>query len=351
MMPRQWIKPIALVLLFLGAAGTSLWLHCGAFAEYATSEWIWGEDIFYIWSDGARVARGENPYDRIDWSDMRQNYKFPTYFPLFYELAAVTQRGAMSEFPGWLATWRWVFLVFDLAIAVLLYVLIDRAGSMTLGILAGLYWLFNRWTLDVAKVGQIDFIPILLLLLSLALVRRHFWWSLLLLSLSLALKQIAIFVVPLYLIWAWQASPAGRRGVRSMLAGLTISAVPILSSLPFLFWGGKLASAKWFIKSMLFSLTRMPDSHSKTMGLGDWLGFEGIPAKLPMFALMAMVYLLAMHKRLGRYACAMLVMLVFADFNSVSFRQYMCWYLALLPLALVDALRPDPIASGREPAL
>ena len=72
--------------------------------------------------------------------------------------------------------------------------------------------------------------------------------SLLLFSFSLAFKQIAILIAPLYLIWEYQQS----RSIKNVtVAGLWIASVPVLSSIPFLYW-----NAEGFIKTLAFSVTR-----------------------------------------------------------------------------------------------
>src|ERR1700704_1950587 len=41
-------------------------------------------DIFFIWSAGHAIAHGENPYSKIQGSDILINDKYPTYLPGFY---------------------------------------------------------------------------------------------------------------------------------------------------------------------------------------------------------------------------------------------------------------------------
>ena len=44
-----------------------------------------GEDIYYAWVEGGRILNGENPYGRVLAGNMRDNDKYATYFPVFYE--------------------------------------------------------------------------------------------------------------------------------------------------------------------------------------------------------------------------------------------------------------------------
>ncbi len=202
------------------------------------------EDIYYTFLDGQRLLQGENPYSRILTGNMRENEKYSTYLPIFYGLSWLVQRLGLADFPSWLSFWRVIFLLFNLLIALLLFWIVLGVPAdwdspilsgpwVALAAFSALFWLFNRWTLHVAQTADIDFVPLFLLLLSLYLFPRHKLISLLLLGLSLGIKQIGIFLVPLYLIWAWQT--AGEHRLRAVFgAALTIATIPLLVSLPFL---------------------------------------------------------------------------------------------------------------------
>jgi hypothetical protein len=67
--------------------------------------------------------------------------------------------------------------------------------------------------------------------------------------------------------------------------------------------------------------------------------FVGIPAKLPMLFLMALVYIVVMRYRLNRYVAVLLILSIFVNFNSVLFRQYMTWVVPFIPLAVYSLTR------------
>ena len=67
------------------------------------------------------------------------------------------------------------------------------------------------------------------------------------------------------------------------------------------------------------------------------MGWVGLPAKLPMLALMGGVYALAWHRRLNPWGTSFLVLSVFTGYNSVMFEQYMTWPLSLLPFLFLRA--------------
>lgn len=66
--------------------------------------------------------------------------------------------------------------------------------------------------------------------------------------------------------------------------------------------------------------------------------FVGIKAKLPMLLLMALIYISNLRHHVGMYLSSLLIMVVFIDFNSVLFTQYMCWIVPLIPLTICDKM-------------
>lgn len=289
-------------------------------------------DMYYIWLDGSRLAAGENPYARILTGNMRENQKYPTYLPLFYILVAGTHGLGVTEYETWLWIWRPLMIASQIGIALLLFVVCRRSGHPVLGVFAALFWSLNRWTLFVVKVNHVDFLPILCLLVSMVLFETRRRTSLLLFGLSLALKQIAVFVTPLYLIWTWRraSDPDARLRETARAAGWIVL-VPGLVSLPFLVW-----NAEAFVRSILFSATRDANAHVRALSFDALLGLEGLAARLPMLLLVALVLVAAARGEIGRYLAVMLVFATFLDFNSVFYLQYMTWIVPFLVLAVLD---------------
>jgi uncharacterized membrane protein len=299
-------------------------------------------DIAFIFRDTLALADGGSPYARILAGDMRTNEKYVTYFPLFLWASALTQWLGLRVYGEWLVFWRIVFAAFDVAIALLLLVHVWRRGLALFAVFAALFWTWNRWVLFEAMIAQIDFIPIFFLLLSLVLLPRRRDAALLLFGVSLATKQIAIFLVPLFLAYAWrQAAPELR--VRATLRALALIAlVPLLVSLPFL-----IGEPEAFLRSILFAATRLPRSHFGAPSIDEVAGLVGLPAKIPMLGLMAIVYVYALRGRIGMALGSLLVMSVFVDFNSVLYTHYPCWVVPLLVLAACDAMTPPAAAEPR----
>ncbi len=334
---RRLVLPSTLLLLLLILAGI-----LNAAIPHAD---MTDEDIYYSYIEGQRLVNGQNPYARILGSDMLTNQKYATYFPVFYELSFLSQRLGLTSFPAWLSFWGIIFIAFEFACAAVLFAALARRGLPWAGLFAAGFWLFNRWTLKIIQVVNLDFIPIFLLLLSLELFARNKWLSLLLFSLSLGVKQIAIFVTPLYLIWLWQSSTDHR--VRDLLTGAAvIASVPFVSSVPFLIW-----NARAFIYSVLFSVTRVASQPPIfPSALGAYIGGNTTLDRVAMLGSMLFLYVLAWRLERARYFCVSMIMLVFVSLNPVLYVQYIVWIVAPALLILCDVRDELAVTAPPQPA-
>ena len=332
-------KFVALICLFLIAVvGIVVNIKVLHFWDYNTE----GNDIYYSWLEGKRILAGENPYARVLAENMRDNDKYATYFPLFYWLSASTQLLGFKDYSAWISFWRPIFLMFNLGIASLLFYHLYQNSFLNLGLFASLFWLLNRWTLNINRSSNLEFIPIFFGLLSLMILRKNKYISFLIFGLSLSFKQITIFLLPLYLIWAWQSSE-GNKFKDTLIAVLLILSIPAITSLPFIVW-----NAEGFFKSILFSATRNPAGHVNALSLDAWIKlsipeFIGLRAKLPMLGLMSLVFISFMKRQIGIYASVLLIMSVFVDFNSVIFNQYFCWVVPFIPLSICEMIATNKI--------
>ncbi len=289
-----------------------------------------GMDIYYSWVEGRRLLLGENPYSRIMSGNMRENDKYSTYFPLFYELSYLSQRAGLLSLEDWIAFWRKIFTVFEIATAAFIFFYLAHRKHLILAVFLTLFWLFNRWTLYQIRVAYFDFLPIFFMILSLWLFSRHRNLSLFAMSLSLALKQIAIFLIPLYLIWVWQDAKNNR--IRDILFAIVcLASVPLVTSLPFMAW-----DLEGFIRSIFFSVTRNSADHFGAPTLSVYMMWTDIFARLPMFLMFALIYLAAWQNKISVFMSGFLVMLAFVEFNPVQFRQYLLWVVVFIPFLLVD---------------
>ena len=295
-----------------------------------------GHDIYWYWLEGNRLYRGENPYARILRSNMLDNREmYPTCLPLFYVACAAGHVLGIRKFDEFIPPWTVVCIAAHLAIGYALLAIVSRRGGLAAGLLGAGFWLINRFSLNVLGARSLDGLPILLLLVSIALHPRRPGTSRLLFGLSLSIKHIAVFLTPLYVLWAAKSAegkkPAGGRGRRILTSCGQILLFPVLISVPFAIW-----NPHAFAKSLLFPGTRFPASEVGAVSLDVYLGLVGLPAKAPMLLIMVLIYIAAARGSLQRYGATLLCLAGFADLNSVVFPHYFAWSAPFLPLAATE---------------
>lgn len=116
-------------------------------------------------------------------------------------------------------------------------------------------------------------------------------------------------------------------------AAFWIGIIPLLASLPFL-----ISNAEAFIRSILFSATRVAAAAFNVYSLDVALGWQGILARLPILVMLLLLYWLAWKYNIAPFSLALLVLAVFVFFNSVFYTSYMVWLVALIPLAVYELL-------------
>lgn len=318
---KLWLANYGL-LLFVGVAAVAIALLAVRIHLRFWSIDTVGSDTYYAWVEGRRINEGRNPYERILHGSMEENNKYATYFPLFYEASALVQRMGLRQYQEWIDFWRYIFLFCNIATGIALCLTLFSKRTWALALLAMPFWYFNRWTLNVSYTVALDFIPILLMVASLALFDKYRRTSLLLFGISLATKQIAIFIAPLFLIWEYQQTRSIKRAIQ---AGLWIVSIPLLASLPFLFW-----NAEGFIRSIGFSATRISLNQFGAASFDALLNLQGLPARIPFMMMLGAAYFVAWQRSVGRFGAAMIVMAIFVAFNSILFQHYPAWLMPLL---------------------
>jgi hypothetical protein len=299
------------------------------------------EDIYTAFLEGQRILNGIDPYARILDGDMRINQKYPTYFPLFYEASYLTQKLGLVDFDGWLGFWTKIYKGFYFLIALLLFAALAAKKMWWQGAAAAGFWLFNRWTLYIITTSNFDFLPIFFMLAAFILYPKNKWLAMFLLSISLALKQIGIFIAPLFVIWVYLGENDQRKGLKqALLGGAVIASVPLISSIPFLAW-----HLEGFIRSIAFSATRFPDTHSNLQvnSLDALMGWQGLAARIPMLLLLLAVYWFTYRGGSRRYLQGVIIFVIFISFNAVLFNQYFAWLISLVPLLIADMLTGPPV--------
>jgi uncharacterized membrane protein len=201
------------------------------------------------------------------------------------------------------------------------------------GVFGALFWVLNRWTLHVIEIAHIEFFAILPLILSLYFLRKEKRTAAyLLFGLSLATKQVGIFLFLIYLMYGYD-----QYGKKGALEAFWKSAIlPFVISIPFL-----ILDAKHYILSIFFSATRVGGGHFGTKSFDQIIGLVGIPAKLPMLGMMGIVFWFFYKRNLSPFLASALIMFLFTTLNSVLFRQYMVWPLAVLLPAIILEFRNE----------
>lgn len=286
-----------------------------------------GEDIYYYWARGGQIASGDNPYV-CSLDDTCINHKNPGHFPLFYLLSAGAIKLGFSEFPAWIALWRPIFLFCYMFTGIFLFWTLARNKQYALAVFALFFWLFNRWSLYVIRVGHVDFLALLFLTLSLVFFEKKKAWSVILFSLSLSIKQVAIFLAPLYFILIWVRTEKEKRLKKVLRYAGVMTIVPLLSLLPFI-----TDNPRAVAKGLLFSATRTSEANMGAAPLVSFLKIQGSVGVVPMAFLMICIYIAAYRKKLSLAQGGLAIMLVFLAFNTVIFNQYFLWFIPFLSLA------------------
>jgi hypothetical protein len=290
------------------------------------------EDIYYVFLEGQRLVRGENPYERVLGYELHQNVKFPHNLPLFYHLAAAVQWLGLGPFEPWIAMWRLAFLLANLVIAVAIFHAYWRAGNGALGAVGSLLWLANRWTLHVSQTGDYDFLALSFLVVSAVVLASRPRASLVLFGISVAIRHLAVGLAPIWLITTWRTEPSTRRRVSHVLL---MASVPILTALPLF-----LRSPNGLFRAIINTWTRPPQ------GLSVYT-LPGIPAVMPsilIVAILIVLYVAVGQRRLPVYAASMLALATMIFLTSVFFTSYMIWLIPFIPLAALEAAsRPHAI--------
>lgn len=290
-----------------------------------------GTDIALTYEAGGQILHGTNPYDRILQGNLQDNSSYATYLPSFYLLSAASQWAGLDEYAQWIAFWRPVFLLFALGTATLLFYAFWKKGLYALAFFAGAFFLLNRWSLYIATVGLFDFIPIFFLIVSLLLFRKRPMLSLWMFGLSISFRHIGAILLPLYIIALWQSTPTKDRIRKTMLGMGSFIALPLIVSLPFM-----IANIASFVKSMVFSFTRGPVTHFSVPSVDAFLGLVGPSAKIELLGLLFVVYLVYARRYVGFLTASLLAFLVFLNFHSVWFAQYMAYAAPIGMLALLE---------------
>lgn len=277
-------------------------------------------DIYHIYQDATLLADGENPYSRIASGNMKENQKYTFYLPGFLLFASATIKMGFRDYQEWMPYWLFLSLLSHIGIGVAIFLFLQKKTGSIAATLGALFWLFARWPLALLRSGQIDALPILFFILALLFLERRIILSAVFLSLSLAIKQMAALVAPLYLLWAYKEG-GWKRTVQCAIA---LGTIPFLLSLPFLIW-----DFESFFRMLVFPLTRDPQG---ARSLDVFLRLPDEISKLPFLMALLATYWLTWQGRLSSVAAIFFTIMVTLSFNPVFFSRYFCWAVPLIPL-------------------
>lgn len=288
-------------------------------------------DVYYIYTDAALLAAGENPYQRIAGKGLKHNEKYTFYLPGFLWGAAASIRYlGHDSYTEWMQWWIATSFAVHVLIGLILFVYCNRRWGLVPGVLGSAFWWFTRWPLALLRSGQIDNIAILFFVIALTSLQRHHRLSLVMLGTSLAIKQMAALTVPLFILW-----PPLRHIGREQLKALArqwgmLVIIPLALSLPFLLW-----DPVSFLHMLIFPLTRDP---SGPRSLESFIGVHSLLGKIPFLALVGICYVYFVQRAPQTFAPVLFLLLLFLGFNPVFFSRYFCWAIPIIPLAIFESI-------------
>lgn len=286
-------------------------------------------DIEYVWNEGSEIVHGNNPYARAA-TDTKHGGKYATYFPLSYIASAAIQKMGFATFSSYLTVVRPIVWGFQFCSAALVCIYLMRRGQLFLGVFAFFVILFHRFTLYPARVVHIDFPAIAFLLLGLMLLSKKPKTAYVLLGISLAIKQMAIFLLPATLIYVWHTHTSKKQ---LLIACIYISILPIATLLPFI-----INSPSGVINSIVFSANRSATGDFASPDIATTLSLTGLTARLPMIAMLVFIYIAVWRKEIQIYGATLAIFIIFIGFNPVLFFQYLAWIIPFIPLAISEAV-------------
>lgn len=319
------------------------------------------KDIYYEYQSAGKIQEGENPYNEILDSNMVENEKYTTLFPLYYHFLAVIRQYSENNFTAFLANFRQILLWSQFAGGVFIYLLFRRKNKKLVGYAAASFYMFNLWTLESFISLKQDLIAIAFLLASFFIFSRESnkqkWLAYLLFGISLGIKHIGIFVLPLYLMPLFFKE----RKPKDFMVDMVFLSIPIvIPALPFL-----ASNFESFFNSMLFSFTRTPKQGDLLFGYGELLvnysdsGINGttidyLLPRLPLLLATTLNILLLATKKIPGSFYLLSSISVFAVFNPVIFPQYITWIPPLLFVGLCDYIngnkgKPEGLPAGAPP--
>ncbi len=284
-----------------------------------------GHDISFYLRRGNQIVQGENPYACVQENSC---IGYPAHLPGMYWFAAGWAALGFDDLSEWAMIWRPMMLAAWLGVGVVLLGYSLRRGQPGLGVAAMGLWLFNRWSLDVLRVAHTDFVGVLFLILAIICAEQWPIWAAVLLALSLSVKQLAVLIVPIFLIAMWRHY--GLSWKKLALVITMIIVIPGAITLPFL-----IDNPTATIQGLMNVVERPAQSvRGFAPSFDEWLDVTDWGKLLPMLGLTGMVYVAVWRKEVDLIQGTVMVMAIMMAFTSVLYNQYFVWFIPFIPLAL-----------------
>ena len=285
-----------------------------------------GNDISMYLHRGQQIASGTNPYSCV--LEKGACIGYPAHTPGMYLLASGFVLFGVHDLDSWAAAWRPVAIMSWLAVGIVLLVHFIRRGQVALAVAVFGFWLFNRWSLDVLRIAHTDFLGVFFLLTAILLAEKRPKTAALVLGVSLAIKQIAILIVPLFLIVLWRSS-AHKLSKIAVLFGL-ILLVPMLTLAPFL-----LDNAPATMTGLLNPVERNAQQvHGFAGSFAQSLDITNTSKIFLLLYLVGIVYIAAYQRTISLAGGTLMIFIIMISFTHVLYNQYIVWMLPFITLAL-----------------
>lgn len=297
------------------------------------------EDIYYEYETAKQIQKGKNPYLRILEGDMLENDKYSTQLPHYYNFLSFVRNHSNKNFSGFIESFRFILFLAQVTGGIFIFLIFRRQNAPFLSICGSIFYVFNVWTLNSIIFLKQDVLAIGLLLISLYFMRNEKYKTLsyLFYGLSLGIKYIGIFILPIYAV----PSIARNLPIKKFVFNITLLLfVLIIPSIPYI-----VDDFNSFMRSIIFSATRSPSDSEIIYGYSglfvassesysDSAILPKMVPRVPLFISIIFAFLLLIIKKISRETYVFLSLLAFAIFNSVIFPQYITWItpFALFPL-------------------
>lgn len=302
-----------------------------------------GNDIGVEFKTAISIAKGVNPYARITVDDLLVNQKFATLLPTYYYFLLTIAHFTDYVQDDYFEMFRLVIYSAQILGAIFLFKLFKSRGYSALGLIAVSFFLLNRWVIDNVSDLKQDSISLALLLMALYFFDKRTKLSFLIYGFSVAIKQISIFALPIFLITLYQK----KLSLKQILVTTAPFLIPtLLPALPFL-----LADFSSFFYSMIFSLTRAPATNSSIAFGYDKILVVFNPTsygfltplfyllpRIILFVLLLNIYIQTVLTKFKMSFAIFASFFVFAVFNPVVYDQYMVWVMPFVFYSLADHL-------------